>query len=504
MRGDIGTNVALLPYGSFRVRALLALIHHRWFIRLRWIIAFATLVLLLAERYYTPEFHRPVAIHFCLGALAVVNVIWTLISRDLSATRFDESESAPPAVVRSAMLFANAQMTVDLLILTVILRYSGGIENPMAIFYLFHMIIAALLLTPLNAFLQGCWALLLYSVLAIGECLNVLRPHYSFLTTTNSALYQDWGYVIAGIFVLAAGVFGVLYFTLQISTRLDEQEVELHKANDALRRSQVAIEDLQARRTRFMQTAAHQLKSPLAGIETLAGLLRDGVVPAEKSADILARIVGRCREATAQVTELLTLARVQEATPSRHHAASTDVARAIQKACKNFSDQAKTKSLELHVDTMSCTGVRASVDERDLNDCLLNLLDNALKYTESGGSVWVTGRADESFVSISVKDTGMGIAEESVDDLFDPFRRGNLALAANIPGSGLGLAIVLEVVEQAHGRIEVKSAVGKGSEFTLFFPKFGGVSRPPTVRVTRTATLRNEWVSAGAADDEEG
>jgi len=425
-----------------------------------------------------------------------MNVIWTLVSRDLVSGEHNVGD-VPRSVVRRAMVFANAQITVDLLMLTVILRYSGGIENPMAVFYFFHMTIAALLLTPLNALLQGGWALVLYSGLAIGECLGVFEPHYAFLvSTTGSLLYTDWGYVVAGIFVLAAGISGVLFFTLQISRRLDEQEGELRGANEGLRRSQVAIEDLQARRSRFMQTAAHQLKSPLAGIETLAGLIRDKVVPADKSDDILARIMARCEDAIAQVAELLTLARVQEATGARHHTASTEVNEVVRKVTGVFDDQARSQKIALQVEVFGSEGVRASVDERDLEDCVMNLVDNALKYTSEGGSVWVTTGAAPGSVSICIKDTGMGIAEESVDDLFDPFRRGNLALAANIPGSGLGLAIVREVVEQANGRIEVRSAVGEGSEFTLSFPRLGATARPPAVRATRTATLKNHGSSA--------
>jgi len=496
MQGELSASPPFLPYGSFRIRVLLALIQQRWFIRLRWIFAFATLFLLLAERYYAPSFFRPLAVHLCLGALAVMNIVWTVISRDLMAGVYNKGD-VPRPVIRRAVVFANAQMTVDLLILTLILRYSGGIENPMAVFYLFHVIIAALLLTPLNALLQGCWAFVLFSGLSVGECLGVFQPHHPFLdSTASSTLYTDWGYVFAGIFVLAAAIFGVLFFTLQISRRLDEQEAELHVANEGLRHSQVAIEDLQARRSRFMQTAAHQLKSPLAGIETLAGLIRDKVVPPDRSADVVARIMARCKEAVAQVTELLTLARVQESTAARHQTASTEVNRAIMKVADAFADQARSKSIDLQVDVSATEGIRASVDGRDLEDCLMNLVDNALKYTSEGGSVWVTTTTHSESISISVKDTGMGIAEESVDDLFDPFRRGNLALAANIPGSGLGLAIVLEVVEQANGRIEVRSAVGEGSDFTLIFPRPGAIAPSPAVRVTGTATLTNRGSSA--------
>ena len=209
----------IIPHGPFRVRVLLALVRHHWFIRLRWIIAFVTVVLLLVERLQNPEFQRPHAVALCVGVLAVVNVIWTLISRDLAA---ETNGAALPsqAVVRRVAAFANAQMTMDLLILTVILRYSGGVENPMAVFYLFHMLIATLLLKPFNALLQGSWALLLYGGLAIGECVGFIEPHYPFLASTaHSQLHADWSFVWFRLAVLAAGVFGVLHASDFLTTR---------------------------------------------------------------------------------------------------------------------------------------------------------------------------------------------------------------------------------------------------------------------------------------------
>ena len=149
-----------------------------------------------------------------------------------------------------------------------------------------------------------------------------------------------------------------------------------------------------------------------------------------------------------------------------------------------FADQARSRNIDLQVRSAGTEGGCASVDERDLEDCLMNLVDNAVKYTADGGSVWVKATLGPDSVSISVKDTGTGIAEDSVDDLFDPFRRGNLALAADVPGSGLGLAIVLEVVEQANGRVEVRSTVGKGSEFILTFPR-GDAAAPTPVTCPR-------------------
>lgn len=484
----------LVPSGALRVGVLLAMVRHHWFIRIRWLITVAIIPLLLIGLWQVPDFKGWVPLMVCLGALALVNLIWSAVGRALVGGA-DDPEATSPVVVRRATVFANAQMTVDLLLLTLILRYSGGIENPMSVFYLFHMMIAVLLLTPRNANLQGCWALVLYSTLGVGECVGFIHPHYPFLASTvDSGLHTDWLYVLCGIGVLGAAVSGTLYFTWHISKRIDAQERELWEANANLLQSQVAIQDLQARRSRFMLTAAHQLKGPLAGIETLASLISDNVVDAGKTQGIVARIIARCRQAIVQVTELLTLARVQDAPPAKHREARTDVAEVVHKVVGLLAEQAAAKNLVLQVevsppgaDAGAGGTLCAAIESRDLDDCLTNLVDNAIKYTPEGGSVWVKISSDEHQVMVSVRDTGVGIAEGSEDDIFDPFRRGNLALASNIPGSGLGLAIVREVVEQARGKIEVRSTVGKGSEFTVSFPRHD--AQASVVRGTRAAKL---------------
>jgi signal transduction histidine kinase len=481
----------MFPHGRFRARALLAIVRHHWFIRLRWIIVGAAVALLLVDRLKWPEFDRSWAVAACVGILALVNVAWWLIGKQLLGEVCGAGGRSPQDLGR-VVSYVNAQMTVDMLILTVVLRFSGGIENPMSVFYLFHMLIAALLLRPVNAAMQGCWAMLLYGGLAIGECAGLILPHYPFLGSTEGLeLHSDWSFVITGICVLAAGVFGALFFTLQISSRLDEQERELTEANQALNQSQAAVEELQARRSRFMRTAAHQLKSPLTGIDMLAALIRDGVVEPDRVPGVIERISNRCQEAIIQVNELLTLARIEDATPEDHRSASTEVRAMVEKVAARFAEQIAAKNLQVEVSTRDCAGVRVCVEARGLEDCVGNLLENAIKYTPEGGNVWVKVTCVGKDVSISVRDTGMGIAEDAVDDIFDPFRRGNLALAANIPGSGLGLAIVREVVEQANGRIDVQSTVGKGSEFVLSFPRREASPDSTAVRDTRATPRGN-------------
>jgi len=507
---------------TFRAKALLAVVHDRWFIRLRWIILFATFALLVFEHLQSPGFRRPPQLFVCLLALAAINIAWTILGRrlirEITSTNNPHPLKASSAsahtgatvgqtpreswtidAVEQVAMFVNAQMAIDLLFLTIILRYSGGIENPMAVFYLFHMLLAALLLKPVNAFLQGIGALFLYAMLLLGECepFKWIEPHYPFLVSmSETLLHEDQTYVIVSITVLAAGIFGILFFTRQISARLDEQEQELEQTIEDLQRSQIAIQDLQTRRSRFMLTAAHQLKSPVAGIEMLANLIRDSVVGPEGIPGVVDRIIQRCRGAIGQVGELLTLARIEDAAPARHQSSLTDVIDIIRRIINKFTDQIKAKDIELTVSTSDVMRPNICVEERDLEDCIGNLVENAIKYTPKGGKIWVTATCNAQTTSISVKDTGMGIAEVSEDSLFDPFRRGKLALAASIPGTGLGLAIVREVVEQANGRVEVQSTVGKGSEFVVSFPRPDSPGARPKVRGTRLTTIKPNGSSA--------
>ncbi len=457
MRCQNGKGQLLPSYGSFRARVLVAMVRGHWLVNVHWLFIVAVAVLLAVERVCTGTFARPPALVLSITALALVNTLWAFLGRHFVSDLKDDTALAPPRS-SSVSLFANLQVGVAILLLTVILRYSGGIENPMVILFLFYVAIAGLLLESPGALLQGLWALLLYAALLVGECTGWIAPHFPLLPwMPELEAHRRWGLVLTDIGVLAAGVFVTLCVALKVSGALEKEGHRLGAANEALRGNEAAIRSLQTRQSKFMQTAAHQLKSPVAGIETLAGLIRDKVVPADGIPGIIDRIIGRCRQAMVQVADLLTLARLRDLDPTPHRPVSTPVRQAVDKIVARFSEQAALGGLTVHWGGVEGDTTAIAVDPRDFEDCLVNLLDNAIKYTPRGGTIWVSVSEGIDTVSISVRDTGMGIAEDPVDDLFDPFRRGNLALLANIPGTGLGLAIVREVVEQAGGKICVHS-----------------------------------------------
>jgi signal transduction histidine kinase len=522
-----------LPHEHHRAGALVALLRLHWFITLRWGMVLAAFAALALERFIFPEVRRPAGLLLTVVAIAVVNVAWMLCSRwygrhlQLASPDDEEQEHR---VVRIAQTFAAMQVAIDLLLLTVLLRYLGGIESPLSIFYLFHMAICSLLLGLGQAIGQGIWALALYTALAIGQMQGWIGHDDLLPQVRCPGVYHQPPVVIAAVAALACGIGGILYFTLRIATRLDERERQLRAAMSALEQSKKAIQDLQARRSRFMLTAAHQLKSPMAAIQTMAGLIRDRFVEGEGVLRTTESIIRRCQEGTAGVTELLTLARVQDADPARHAKAIANVAGITLDVCNRRQAQAEQKGLTLTRVVTPGVDVHARVQQADLFDGVDNLVDNAIKYTERGGVTVTVGRWEEgeaapegvegasradavkpagggrAFVTVSVQDTGIGIAQEELIEsdpeagagsVFDAYRRGNGALERGISGSGLGLSIVREVVEQAGGRIRVRSAPGKGTTFTLLLP---AGEAPPEAQVAAGRRPRSIIVETDAPE----
>ncbi len=472
--GSITTHVkpnTAPPSGAGRAGALVALVRLRWFIHLRWVIIACSAILLGIEAIVLGDEQRPFGLVVTLGLLAAVNLLWMTASRSLHRSIAERGED-DPATERSAAVFANGQIAIDLLILTAILRFTGGIESPMALFYLFHMAIAPMLLPNWEAYLQGIWATALYAVLATAEASQWITPHYCFLIGTGPGVhYLQPMFVFASVAVVGAGISGTLYFTGRISARLYERERVLRAVNQALRDSQEAIEALQQRKSSFMRTAAHQLKSPLAVIQTQVGLLRDGIVPEDTIEPTYRKIIKRCRDAIDQVTDLLTFARVQDAEGSEANHAVTDLRQVLLEVClDHYAPIAHEKGLKLDVRFPTEEDVMIHIARTDLSDALANLVENAIKYTPAPGDIHVRLDQRDEQAIVSIQDTGMGFDEEKQEQLFDAYRRDNRALEAGISGSGLGLSIVRAVVERASGHIDVRSEIGKGSTFTLTFP----------------------------------
>jgi signal transduction histidine kinase len=170
------------------------------------------------------------------------------------------------------------------------------------------------------------------------------------------------------------------------------------------------------------------------------------------------------------VDDWLTLSRLQQGKGIKD-LKEVDVAEIVKGVVERASQDPCAEKIALQAVVARNPGtIRA--DPSSLDELVGNLVDNAVRYTPAGGTVTVEVDSTEDGAAVTVSDTGPGIGSEDLEHIFEPFYRG--PAQKNIPGTGLGLPIVRRIAERHGGRVEVQTALGKGSTFRVFLPRTGG------------------------------
>jgi signal transduction histidine kinase len=226
---------------------------------------------------------------------------------------------------------------------------------------------------------------------------------------------------------------------------------------------------LERAKTAFVSDVSHELRTPLTTIQSAVDLLeraRDRLDPLEHRALELAD--QELRRIRVMVEELLTLAQM-DSWQYQLEVGPTDLSRIVQTAIESVGAKAERFGIGIHFDDPG--EHRCVCDAQKLYQVFLNLLDNAIKYSDAGARVDITVKEDVSSLTVEVRDTGVGIPQEELAQLFERFYRVDKDRSRTTGGSGLGLAISKQIVEMHGGDISVESEVGVGSTFRVLIPK---------------------------------
>jgi two-component system phosphate regulon sensor histidine kinase PhoR len=226
---------------------------------------------------------------------------------------------------------------------------------------------------------------------------------------------------------------------------------------------------LEKMRRDFVANASHELRTPLAAIQGFAETLLGN--PALSDADRLSylEVIDRhARRLSAIVADLLELSKIESRETSLQLAA-IDTAKLAETLLQDWRPRLDEKQLSATL-TADGSGI-AWADPQACEQILSNLLDNAIKYTEPGGSISVRIGGDARCVRIDVSDTGLGIPERDLGRIFERFYRVDQARSRSQGGTGLGLAIVKHLVQSMNGEIHVESRLGRGSTFSFSLPR---------------------------------
>ena len=230
-----------------------------------------------------------------------------------------------------------------------------------------------------------------------------------------------------------------------------------------------AIKHLEKIRKDFVANVSHELKTPVTSIigyiETIMSRGDIDQKNIDKFMDIISRQANRLVKI---IEDLLIFSRVdyEHAEIEKENIPLTDLIGSSVAACSYYAEQ---KDMKIHINCDEYLELYANTVLAE--QALTNLIDNAVKYSGNGTDIFITVTETQSEIFISVEDSGPGITQKDLKRIFERFYRVDKARSRELGGTGLGLAIVKHVLKTHSGRIEVDSVPGKGSKFTLVFPK---------------------------------
>jgi two-component system, OmpR family, phosphate regulon sensor histidine kinase PhoR len=232
-----------------------------------------------------------------------------------------------------------------------------------------------------------------------------------------------------------------------------------------------ALKKMDQLKSDFVSMVAHEIKSPLNSILMQLKVVLDGLAGdlTEKQTQMLTRCSDKITSLAELASELLDLSKIESGLINQEREA-LNLTNLIKEQVQFYRGQADAKSLQLIQKTCP-EGLVVMGNRTNLEEVLANLISNAIRYTPANGKITVWCDDAQECVNIHVADTGLGIAQEFKDHIFDRFFRVKNEKTRFINGTGLGLAIVKSIVESHHGTIHVDSKIDEGSHFTVSLPK---------------------------------
>ncbi len=437
----------------------------KWLIKLRWAAITGLILIVLGMKiiFNLSLFTYSLAIIFF--SMIVYNLIFIRLFKVLHKTN-----DRPVRTVINLTRFANLQIGLDLLFLVLIWYLHGGIENPIMFFFIFHMIIASILLPQRYSYMWAILSSVAVFSIALLEHFDFLK-HYGVLSQLTGITL--WDNLYWNIFILTAFCFSliaVVFMTSSISSRLRKRNAEIIKLEKEISdkklhaaERQLHVSEKMASLGKLAAGIAHEINNPLTTILSYSECLSDEISDNEELKEDIETIIGETIRIREIVKDILNFARASEESEPTNVNINDEIGNTI----KMLQPQMNFISIpfDLH---LSDDLPMVKVGEEHLKQVLINLFINASQAMKGRGVITIITELDKlkSTVNVKIKDTGPGIKEEHINSIFDPY----FTTKQMGEGTGLGLAVSHGIIEMYGGDLSVESEYGKGAAFILSFP----------------------------------
>ena len=261
---------------------------------------------------------------------------------------------------------------------------------------------------------------------------------------------------------------------------------------------QVAVEKAESAnraKSTFLSNMSHDIRTPMNAIIGFTTLALSNIDDTDRVKDYLGKTLASSNHLLSLINDVLDMSRIES---GKIHLEEVEVnlSDVLHDLKTIVSGQIYAKQLKLYMDAMDVTDEDVYCDKTRLNQILLNLLSNAIKFTPAGGTVSVRVRQLAGKVrgcgqyEFRIKDNGIGMSQEFAQKIFEPFERERTSTVSRIQGTGLGMAITKNIVDIMGGTIEVQTAQGKGTEFTVCVPMRAQTEQRPMEKITELEGLK--------------
>jgi len=441
-----------------------------WLIRLRWPASSGVVATILISRVLFDGSLPWARLLAAALSIPIYNLVFLLAWRRIRSAKSGRIE-------RASSWLANGQIFCDLLVLSVLIHLSGGVENQFGFYFVFHMVIASILLSRTAAFVQAGAATVMFAAVAVGEYWGILEHYESPALLGEAHLAGNPTFVFAAVWVLATSLGVTVYLATSIATNLrwrEQQVVDLSRRVSAdaeeLRLAYERLAETERAKSAYARKVAHEMRSPLAAIDSLLRAVADGLTGEVPGAarEMISRARIRAQGLLAVARDLLALAAARDVSPLSTES-TVDLRAALEEVISMLVPQAEARKTALRSEIgPDVPPIRGNKDA--IHELLGNLLSNAIKYSPDGAAVEIKICKEEDSVVIRVSDQGIGIAESDKERIFEEFYRAENAREFTSDGTGLGLSIVKSIVEAHGGMISVENRPEGGTTFTVRLP----------------------------------